>query len=238
MIDKIKFFEKKKRCPTCNKKLSLYLCIDNVSTFKNQVIKGQNEDFLYFKPLKDDKFNLHINVSLEDFIEVKIIDDIKFSLSFSSEKLFRIIEASNLRFFYLCNEDAIKISEGYINVINNYEISSYDVCYYKLANSLLFKYNYSDDVYSLSLDSQFNNTVGLEIYSIFKVDKDITKYYCLVYDFNDDKTKFYFVTNDTNSIVEFTENQFVKELPTLCYYPDFKDKEKIINKLDSWILLS
>ena len=236
MLDKTKFFEKKKRCPVCNKKLSLFLCIDYVGTFQSQSFKGQDENAFHFKPLKDEKFNLSTRVSTEDFIEIKLIDDVKFSISISSESLFREIEKQHLRFFYLCNENSIKTNEGFYNSINNYEFLTYDVCYFKVANDLLFKN--VNDAYLLSFDPPKNSTTGIEVLSISKNYEEISKHYCLVYDFNEDKTKFYFITSDNNSIVEFNDNQFVKDIPILNYYPDFKDKEKIISKLDSWILLS
>lgn len=238
MIDRFKFFEKNKLCPICKNEPSLYLSIADTGSFKYDPPLNDTKckDKFTFYPLKDYFFNLHPNIVRTDYIKFNMINNIDFSVSLSSESLFRIIEHNSMYLFYLCNPDGFELVNN--KSINSYNINPAKGCYYKSTNPLSVKNN--DKSYIISLDA--NHTLNVETFYV-KYQNDIfIKNYCLSYDFNQNKSNFYYwkdklLSDKTFSKVSDKKDSFHKELEILEYYPDFSNN-KIIDKFQSWITFS
>lgn len=226
MINKYNFFEHGKVCPVCSNKLSLYLSISNVGTFKcnNNFVKNKKNK-LNFYPLKDNFFTLHNGILKSDFIKIHLLNDKDFSFTLSSESLFRVIERETLHFFYLCNLNSFVCKNSYYNGINNYEIQSYLSCYYKGSNILSFKYDGLK--HTLTLDQ--DEALSIEAFSVSSNDE--SKRFCLVYDTSDNKTTLYVIDSTTSK-------DFSSSVELMDHYPDFSNKEKLIKRFESWILMS
>lgn len=222
------YLQHAKLCPVCNQKLSLYALISNIGTFKctnNFVLNKKNK--LNFYPLKDSTFGLHVGVMKTDNFVIKLMADNSFQLTFNSEHLFRLIESSSLSFFYLCNPLAITPSD-YSVEINTYGLDAFSVCYYNVSE--LFSFTRKDNVPTL-IQSDVLHSSKLEVFST-SLDE---KRYSLHNSYSENKSILYFNdTVDKNNI----KKTFIKEFDLLDHQLDFSNKSKILNKFDSWILLS
>jgi hypothetical protein len=81
-----------------------------------------------------------------------------------------------------------------------------------------------------------------ECYSVLKTEEDCRKTYILNLDYENNKTIFWYysVTNEQIQIKGYRPKKLKKELPLLTSIPDFREpnRNKLFNKLDSWILMS
>jgi hypothetical protein len=217
------FLQLANKCPVCQNLLSLYLVISSIGTFKcnNNFVKNKKNRFSFY-PLKDNIFELSNSVLPSDFINITAQKNNNFNLNINSESLFKELIDKYLSFFYLCDLSAINDCSNSKD-INNYEIDACNCCYVKFTNLLSFS---KDKQITLSLNS---NTPTLE--EIFNINHNDDSY-ILVNDFNRNKTIFYYQNNKS------IDSSFNSEFNLLSNTLDFSDKNKIINKFKSWILMS
>jgi hypothetical protein len=214
------FLKHGKTCPCCKQKLFLYAIVEGIGTFKcsNNFVSNKKNSFNFY-PLKDDTFGLDPRVNKTDNFSFIIESNNGFSLSVHTENIFRLLLNSTINLFYICNLSSI-VNDSF-DIVNSYGIDMFNVCYYNYSNDLKFKIK--DNVVSIS--QMHDSTSKIEIFSL-NLDNES---YCLYYDFNNEKTVFYY--NESTTI-------FTKEFPLLDYYPDFSDRNKVSQKFKSWVLFS
>lgn len=221
------FLDFNTHCPICNNELTLFAQFDDSTCFK----ASQSEDIIYFEPFK--KLG---ELSNDDFFELSRKN---FKLKFNSSK---VLEESSkqLYFFYLCNP------AGFTDKYNNtdYEINVYKMCYYRstpFIDVIKEKYKTKKRIMKVSeLDESLSNKD--ETFAIKTDDGSMEKIYILHLNYGDKKTILwhYTVTTDQRKDSTFKPSVFEKELPELTVRPKLgvEDRDKLINKLDSWVLMS
>lgn len=229
------------RCPICNNPLTLYMQWVSSICFKAELIENNSW-----------AFNPHIGLKKEGDPNAIERDDYMLLTSnlgqvrtqFSANKVFSEAKKHHMYFYYLCNPEGIKKTNW-----GDYKINIYKGCYYRA--STLFEFRRDDDQESKNwslqvVNGDFKDIVNKhETYSFKKKNNDLEKIYILDLDWEKNKTSlwFYTVTDAQAADKNFKAediNDFHKELPLLKKRPKVGpgDQEKLIDRLESWIIMS
>lgn len=217
------FIDFNNQCPICNKTLTLYMQINNSALLKSELTNN----------------NYHFTQFL--YKDNRIADNDKIILSYHDNK-YRMIASSSIRdilkdnkffLFYLCNE------EGFVSEFGDYHISLYHGCYHRRSPDLKLEDNIVD-----FCDKSLNKENSDESFCIVTIDddKNIEKVFGLIFNNETDSTIFYFYSSSKKERAQenFEPKIFEKNMPLLPTRPSFtpEGKEKLIQKMESWIMMS
>ena len=220
-------------CPVCGEPLKLYFSVMDGPLWKASL---KLPNILKFEQIKckDNK------LSDKEFFLI-IDNETDCQLEFSNHDIFNIAQKWNGFFFKLCNEHAIEEDSSI-----SYSIDPYKACYYRSTPFMDFQLVENDN-WELRLargtSASFDNSMRDEV-CIFKVQQDNgdEKLYILNIDYENQATvlRFCKTTAEQRSTEDFEPKMFKKDLPLLSVRPNFDlaDRDKLINRLDSWILMS
>lgn len=222
------FFTYDKECFVCQNTLQLYMQFSDGTLWKASY--DYLKDYIEFKQFKCKK---------------KEFDNCSFFLTIKEHGLIYNIDCAelnqkfktlNIFFFSLCNKDSFE------DCGDDYYINPYLSCYYRSSNFMEVKQN-SDKEWSLQflLNQEFskiNNVFKDEIFT-FKKDTDLCeKIYILNMDYENNQSilKYYTINKDKSP----SSIDFDKTLPLPSIRPNFDihSRNELIDKFDTWILLS
>ena len=158
-------------------------------------------------------------------------------VSFSSNKMVKESKRFMIYFFYLCNPSGIHVKEW-----GDYEISLYKGCYYR--DTPFYEFEKGDDKrwYLQPKDKSLTNIIGHESYSFKQVKNEYEKVYMVSLDYEKAITTLWYwgATLEERSHPDFKPNLFEKDMPLLKtrLKAGIQDREKTIDRLNSWILMS
>lgn len=218
------------RCPSCNQPLHLYM---------------QWLDSVCFKAIKqDDEYKFHPFFGNKDNKNIKDEDHMflldkgnSVDISFSSSKMVQESKKFLIYFFYLCNPSGIHVQEW-----GDYQISLYKGCYYRDTPFFEFERSADKKWYLQPSDKSLTNFMGHESYCFKDVKNDYEKVYMVSLDYEKSLTTLWHwgATIEERSKPDFKPNLFEKNMPLLKtrIKAGIEDRDKLISRLDSWILMS
>lgn len=217
-----KFISHNKVCPICHKPLTLYMQWLRSACFKSNVI----QDNVYeFKPLPNTIGCTWTDSSMNLFIYENYIAT-TFSQGFLAEA-----KKYQLYFFFLCNFSAFD-SNNTINIVKG--------CYYRSSATMEFKNNNKDWKleYLGSEDPKLINRD--EFFSIERNVNGLDKVYVLKTSYTENtSTLFHYSVDPIDRKKSYYEpKMFEKEFPILKNELDLTDQQKLMDKFQTWILLS
>lgn len=211
-------------CPICGNKLTLFMqVIDSVLLKATQLDK----EYIFYPYKYKNSFD-----ESEDTVSLYEIDN-SIEINFATTKLNVNINDNGFFLFYLCNENSFEDIGN-----STYELLSYDACYYRSSPMLISNPNNNTLEYINANEMNFPNIN--EHFVVKKVLSDRESIYFISMIYLEDKTcmKYYHVLNKDLNNESFYPNIFEKDLPLLPNKLPFDDRDKLIDKLDSWILMS
>lgn len=214
-------------CPICDEPLTLYMqCNDNT------LWKSTRKDNKYtFEPYK----LINHPFTKEDVMEV-IVDGDNVGFTFTGSDLKREYKTWNLNFSVMCNKSGFNIKGNY-----SYDINPYYACYVRTTPWMEFKQT-EEKVWELNvINPDHDKLTNLDENFCFKViTNDLEKVYMLNLDYESDKTRLwhYVVTAAQRDDEHYEPKLFEKEMPLMGVRPKFENKDKFIDRMDSWILIS
>jgi hypothetical protein len=228
------FFNFNRYCPVCEEPLHVYLKWDHGALFKGKTIK---QNFVRFEPYKLYKrFNFESNL---DYIDVSCTPS-SFDAVLSSSKIGSEAKKHLMFFFFLCNPDSFKDKGDW-----DYELNMYKACYFRRSQTLEFKKeeNQKKKRWYLDFSDKSQIKINSDEHFVFKsFSEDVEKLYFLSLDAEQDKTilQHYIINAEHREQSYFNPKIFKKELPYLENRPNFdlRNREKLIDKFENWILMS
>ena len=220
-----KFIDFNKICPKCGNQLSLYL--------------GTNTKFIKAIHDMDGGYIFAENDDCKNFNKIKSEDDVNFTVSYEEKEDISYYSSkdslleSDIIFFYICNCDAINATKW------DYSINVYDACYYR--GSQKFSIKNIDGENILKLHENSKDVINHEESFCFDIMKNNVEYvYFLSLKYVGQKTVlWHYTVNEEQAKDEYyNPNIFEKELPLLTNRPDFSNSDKMIERFDSWIIMS
>lgn len=219
-------------CPICNEPLNLYMqWVDSVC-FK--AVKFPN-DLYKFYPFVGVKKDGDIKEDDYMLLQDKGSD---FDISFSSAKMLQESKRFSIYFFFLCNPAGFRVKSW-----GDYEISLYQGCYYR--DTLFFEFEREKDSKKWFLqpkDKSQDLIMRHESYSFKDIKNGFEKVYMVNLDYEDKHTTLwhYATTTEEREKADFTPNMFKKDMPLLKtrIKSGIEDRERLIDRLNSWILVS
>lgn len=217
-------------CPICGKNLTLYLCASKSAVWKGTPV-GENEDYHFERGLlKEDEY------TGEDTFEMRMISD-GIQFTFNSDELIQEAKTWQFFLFKICDPGGLEGNKW------DYEVNAYRACYYRSSAW----HQFSPDNYSTVeiVDPDHASMLNRDESMIFKIQaaETVEKVYALSLDHEHKCTKlwYYTTTAEQREMEKFEPNIFEKiDLPLLPARPDLdiENRQKLISRLDSWILLS
>lgn len=222
-----KFIDHDTSCPICGNQLTLFVqCLDSMC-FKGTKFPSGDFSFDQFRCI-DGKFDTTAAFSL-----IKGEKDYEFEIH-SSELNIQSRKWS-MYFYYICNDNAFK-DRG-----QEYDISVYEACHYRSTPTWEFKKTANNTWALGNADPQDEELIQRnETFTYNITSNDLEKVYILELDYKSKETKFwhYAVTEEQSKEENYQPTLFEKTMPLLTVRPKFEDKEKMINRFDSWVLIS
>ena len=226
------FLHFNKQCPVCNEPLTLYAQIVNGPLWK---ARRTAPDILHFE-------QLHCKTeSLEEDDFFWLEEDLDgISVNFSSARCNQAAKTWNLFFFFLCNEDSIEDITK-----TNYGINPYVSCYYRTTPFLEFskQEDAEEGLLAPVCGSEEIGNIRDEIFTLKNMmQNNDEKVYVLSFDYEVKNTtlRYYQITPEDRKNKYYDPNIFKKDLPLMNVRPNFElaNRNQLISRLDSWILLS
>jgi hypothetical protein len=226
------FLHFNQECPVCGEPLTLYAQVLDGPLWK---AKRPTIDVYHFEQLKCKDEEL----KTDDFFWITEQSN-TFDVDFSSSKVYQKSKTWTMFFFFMCNQDGIEDTPR-----EGYGINPYIACYYRSTPFMDFKQN-PDHNWRLVRADEFDAIEGSirdEIF-VFKANQNNgnEKVYVFNTDYESKSTilRYYTVSPDDRKNKEFDPKVFKKELPLLNVRPNFniEQREHLISRFDSWILMS
>jgi len=229
----VDFLDFNNTCPICDKSLTLYLQWGKYMCFQGEVLNKKHLRFIPHVDFSNDvkKLNeLIIDLVYRhdnwEIIASELNNDVRKPVPGKFDNI------SELHMFYLCNADGFK-TKSY-----DYEINIYKGCYFRSSSD--FK---CEDNKIISVNESIPHAaLCREDFSFKSFSDDLQKVYILSLQYELNKTQlwFYTVTDAQSKESGFKPVIFDKEMPLLNNRPDFDldNRDKLIDRFDSWILLS
>src|SRR6185436_509156 len=239
------FLLSNKVCPICQNPLTLFMKWSSHDLVINKLFKGyetkdntyQFKEYIAAAPIAENNFHS----SDEMLRNVKVLMILKFinnecNFQFNSliaEKMAK--EQEELFFYYICNPAGIKPD----NMINIYE-----ACYYRATPLMKFIEGDSSLLKIKQLDEKYNVINSLETFTIKDetTDSELKKIYIVYLNYLDEKLSFYYytATAEQEASEHYNPNIFVGEIPIPKngLNLDLNARDKLISRMDSWILMS
>jgi hypothetical protein len=213
-------------CPVCKGPLTLYMQWIDTALFKGTEIKEKGYQF--------DKVDNCSSLKTDEETSFFMYQDgNSFQIEFLSDDMNSKLKNGTSFFFYVCNNEAIR------DQVTDYDINVYKVCYYR--SSSFLDYMKKDDAWILEDKSpgRVNETETL----IYKTqDTILEKTYVLCLDHGQNKTHFWHfcLSPEEKKNPNFEPNTIDREMPLMNTRPKFEiePKEKIIERFESWVLMS
>ena len=216
-------------CPVCGKALTLYLHASKSALWKGTPVDREGNFHFERTILKENEY------SVEDTFEMNISPE-KIEFTFNSDKLVQEAKTWQFFLFNICNVESFKDNKW------DYDINLYDACYYRCSPW----HQFSPDTGTVEMVNPDQATlINRDETMLFKIKgtETVEKVYALNLDHENKHTKlwFYTTTEEQRKTEDFEPNIFEKtDLPLLPTRPDLdmQNRDKLISRLDSWILLS
>ena len=228
-----KFLTFNKRCPICNNPLTLYMqWIDSTLFIANQ----QDPSVYYFREFQPAWYERKILTDRdeEDIKSVTLMDyGDKFDVGFSHPSLFNEAKKYQIYFYFLCKQEGFRSKN-----LRNYEINLVKGCYYRSTPLMEFKKK-EDWKLEYTVD-EFSDLINKDESFCLKTRKNsLDKFYMLSRDMETQTTKvWYFTATDEQRVdPKFKPDIFQKELP-LIRRPSLENQKKILERINSWIIMS
>lgn len=223
------FIHFNQRCPICDNDLTLYLQMKDSTCFRSY---KQKKNIYHFEPFKC----INKSISNEDYIDLYDYGS-DFETKFSSSQMAAEAKRSQLYFFYLCNE------QGFEEAGTDYSINIYDGCYYRDTPFLEYQKTAKKSWLLKTINPDHEPLINYkEILSFSREVNDVEKVYMLNLNNHDNKTIFmhYSVNEEQKKDKDYTPNVFEKEISDLIARPNFapSNRERLLSRFDSWIILS
>lgn len=226
-----KFIDFNKSCPVCDKPLSLFLQFHDSILWKAEVpVEGKYE----FRPFIEKK----VKAESDKNLFVSFDNDVKFE---TSSEILVDAKKHSMHFFYLCTESGIKVRDA---ESDDYEIELYEGCYFRSSIDIDFKREPNNQWNLHPVVGDIGEPINQEESFSFKKnhEPDIEKVYLLSIKTLENATDFWFYeTNESERVSESYEPKvFEKKMPLLKTRPklDAAGRDKLISRMDSWILIS
>lgn len=226
------FLHFNRTCPVCEEPLSLYLQWMNSTCFKAKIIDHDTYKLEQCLCIQKD-FNK------DDYMILHDMED-AFSIQFNTSKIREMSKMRLMYFFFLCNHSGLKE-----NSPTDCEISLYTGCYYRQSASFEYKKDpHNGKVWHLELVEQKDKDLinRNESFSFNTRTAEVEKVYMIDLDHQDKKTTFWYYTvnEEERKIPYFKPKILEKEMPLLTVRPklDLQDREKLLSRLNSWVILS
>lgn len=222
-----KFLDFNKTCPICAEPLSLYMQCNDNTLWKSEKIGNE----YHFSPYK------LVNAPFTKDDSMVLTDNItSFDIQFEGSEIKREFKSWQLNFFMLCNKSGINVKGDYA-----FDINPYYGCYVRTTPWMEFK-QMDKKVWELNvINPDHKDLVNIDENFCFKViNNELEKVYMLNLDYESDKTRLwhYTVTSAQRDDEYFEPKLFEKEMPLVGVRPKFENKDKFIDRMDSWILIS
>ncbi len=226
------FFHFNNYCPSCGERLTLYM---------------QWIDSICFKAVKIglDEYRLHPFLNFKKDGDIQESDYIIMNdkgndtdFYFSSTPLVQESRKHPIYFFYLCNPAGFRIKSW-----GDYDISLYQGCYYRDTPFLEFEKNELNNKWSLQLKDKSRDIINKDESFCFKnINNGFEKVYMLNLNTEEEKTTlwYYSATTEERQKEGFNPKLFHKDMPLLKtrIKTAIEDREKLLDRFDSWILVS
>lgn len=218
-------------CPMCGKALTLCVRARNNSLWK-AARRTHPTGYLFQQHLIKNK-----NLSEKDSFILDVEGD-NYNIHCNSNSLKNETRTWQFFLFYICNDGAI------VKEFDKYYINTHDSCYIRNSTMLQFTPEGEGEDIKWNLGpviSDSTNPDKSEIFSLkTKTESKVEKIYSLTLNYEAKTTKLYHytVTEEQAKDAQYEPNVFQKEMPLMTVRPNFSDKPKLIERLDSWILMS
>lgn len=231
----LQFVDFNQNCPLCNEPLTLYMQWVNSICFRASLIEKNHYRFDLFACFNKD---IEDSELLDNYMNLMFYDNPQQSgsFNFSSAKLFNLSKKHHIYFFYMCNSQGFKITQAN----RDYQILLYKACYYRSSIFMELK-ELEKHWRMLPLTKEFENVVNKnETFTFKSRSSDLEKVYILNLDNEEKETTlwYYTITEEQRKNNGPHSNVFEKKLPLLSKRPNFKNKQAMIDRLDSWIIMS
>jgi hypothetical protein len=219
-------------CPICGETLSLYMqWVDSVC-FKGVKF---GDDTYKFYPFVGAKKDGDIKEDDHMLLQDKGTDA---DCTFSSAKMLQESKRFDIYFFFLCNPSGFKVKSW-----GDYEISLYQGCYYRDTEFFEFEKNKQSKKWILTpKDKNADLLMKHEAYSFKDIKNENERVYMVNLDYEKKQTTLwhYATTTEEREKEDFKPNLFSKEMPLLKtrIKAGIDDRERLIDRLNSWILVS
>jgi len=198
-----------------------------------------NKTHLYIKMLYSDLFKMDPDTGIFNPVSSKDKKScmVMFNSSFKLNKeIYEKNKNADMYFFRICNESAIESKDD-----SDFELNVHDLCYYKSTKFLKFRETDGRIFFNISEDiEESDGIISFEAYS-FTLDTDTEhKSYMMRIDNILQKTSIWHYTcsqEDLNN-EDYDPKIFHKEIDAIKKNINFSDKEKVINMISNWILIS
>lgn len=226
-----RFFDSNRTCPICGNHLTLYAQIMDSSLYMESPEHDGGRPGRHFALVDKTASAQHLGKDEVQNNFISLIDD---ETVFENDPKFESWMTPQIYFYLLCNPAGFKF-ESY----GNYHISLYNGCYYRSSATYNIKKN--DNSHIILPKDDVNNEIIVkdEAFSFKKYENAVEKVYMVKLDHEKDKTiLWYYAVKDEERKDGFKPNILEKELPILRDGLNMVDYNKIIERLDRWILIS
>jgi len=230
------FLNSKQTCTKCNKPLSLYLQIHYGDSFKFQSKDG--DDSVTFVKMDENKNGVDSYLSIhcpDDAMNPKL-------MYFNSDN-----KSISFHCFYICNQDSLRAKTNKDNKEINWDISAAQACY--IRSSI----NYTINIDPILQDNKTDKiivpadknkeykplSIKRECFSYNRKINNIDNVYVADFDYELNRTKIfaYKASDEDRKNKDWKPNIFEKEVSVFNKL-DFSNEELMINKFDTWIVMS
>lgn len=236
------FLHFNQHCPICGDKLTLFMqwfTRTNSVCFKGVLV---DQDLYRFMPYVGG----HAEKNEPNFWEEGMLlkdDGDSFETSIINSRLMQEAKKYQIYFFYLCNPQGIDTKN---KAWGDYDISMYKGCYYR--STVEMEFRREDDQESKNWSLQVINPDSRDIvnkeesFAIKSRNDKLEKVYLVNLDTESKATTLwhYTVDEEQRNIKDWEPNLFRKDIPLLRSRPDLSEenREKLISRFDSWIIMS
>ena len=174
-----------------------------------------------------------LSVSMSDFILLTEQHD-DMHLHFSDKNFERFAKTFQVFFYFLCNPAGMKKKWQ-----TDYEIDLYRACYYR--SSPFFEMKSGDNWKLRPINEEHDKIANLhEAFALKEADGDKEKVYMVNIDHENDRTRLwhYTVNEEQKKSDYFEANLFEKEMPLVKKAFNFENRQKLLDRLSSWVIMS
>lgn len=243
-------------CPVCGKQLTLFMVVDGPVCFRaykeptNDLnsyfgfttrISEQSplDNWFKFVPTYSKKkdfsqfgtYGKSHKIEENEIILMNIRPDETVDILYNADNCYNIVNKKTVHFFSICDTSAIK------DHVSDFSIDVYKACYYRSTSKMTL----SDSTLT-PVDESSKSAVKTEVVSIHKDYEGFEKTYILSMDLTTKKTKFFYfkITDEDKKEKKVRPKVLEKEFDLLVKRPDLslESRDKLINKFESWVLLS